>query len=100
PADQPQSEPSESHPEDGKTAADRLKDLMKNVRVRPDLKVRFEDLRPRFSQSMKIENLRSRIPWTISVENINAPAKKLFGRLRRTIRNRSGKSKKPPPPSS
>ena len=100
PADQPQSEPSESHPEDGKTAADRLKDLMKNVRVRPDLKVRFEDLRPRFSQSMKIENLRSRIPWTISVENINAPAKKLFGRLCRTIRNRSGKSKNPPPPSS
>ncbi|MDD9806660.1 MAG: hypothetical protein OXU34_00040 [Gammaproteobacteria bacterium] len=99
PADQPQSEPSESHPEDGKTAADRLKDLMKNVRVRPDLKVRFEDLRPRISQSMKIENLRSRIPWTISVENINAPAKKLFGRLRRTIRDRSGKSKEPPPPS-
>lgn len=96
--DRPKSEPPESHPKDGKTAADHLKDLMKNVRVRPDLKVRFEDLRPRFSQGLKIENLRSRIPWSISVENIGAPVKKLFGRLRRTIRDRSGKPKKPPPP--
>jgi len=108
PQDQPESEPPESHPEDGKTAFARLKNWLKNVRGRVSMKVHTKNGRPRFSLGVMIENLRSRIPWRISIANIIPllrrlfSIKKWFARLCRDIRarfSRSDKSKAPPPPS-
>lgn len=93
---------------DSNTASARLKNLLKNVRGRVNMKVRTKNGRPRFSLGVILENLRSRIPWRISIGNIIPllcrlfSVKKWFARLCRDIRarfSRSDKSKTPPPPS-